>query len=109
MDRCAVEFIARRWWRRVEVWVIALLLVTGGGFFGFQISQWSLATSYLQQVSEIRQAYDEATKQRDHRLDELTRRTDTAAAKASKAATTATQAVDKADEALNRAQVESAQ
>jgi hypothetical protein len=32
MDRCAVEFIARCWWRRVEIWVIALLLVIGGGF-----------------------------------------------------------------------------
>ena len=102
MDRCAVEFIARRWWRRVEVWVIALLLVTGGGFLGFQLSQWSLATSYLQQVAEVRQAYDEATKQRDHRLDELTKKTGTAADKATKAAATATQAADKADEALNR-------
>ena len=102
MDRCAMEFIARRWWRRVEVWVIALLLVTGGGFFGFQISQWSLATSYLQQVAEVRQAYDEATKQRDHRLDELTKKAGTAADKATKAAATATQAADKADEALNR-------
>nr|WP_314872146.1 hypothetical protein [uncultured Pseudomonas sp.] len=106
MDRCAVEFMARRWWRRVEVWVIALLLVTGGGFFGFQLSQWSLATSYLQQLAEVRQAYDEATKQRDHRLDELTRKTGTAAEKATKAAATATKAADKADEALSRTQSE---
>lgn len=102
MDRCAMEFIARRWWRRVEVWVIALLLVTGGGFFGFQISQWSLATSYLQQVAEVRQAYDVAMAERDKRLDELTRKTGNAAEKATKAAATATQAADKADEALNR-------
>lgn len=102
MDRCAMEFIARRWWRRVEVWVIALLLVIGGGFFGFQVSQWSLAASYLEQVAQIRQAYDEASRQRDLRLDELTRKTGTAADKATKAAATATQAADKADEALNR-------
>lgn len=102
MDRCAMEFIARRWWRRVEVWVIALLLMIGGGFFGFQISQWSLAKSYLEQVAQIRRAYDEASSQRDIRLDELTRKTGTAADKASKAAATATQAADKADEALNR-------
>ncbi|MFJ2526217.1 hypothetical protein ACIOWB_24135 [Pseudomonas capeferrum] len=102
MDRCAIEFIARRWWRRVEVWAIALLLVIGGGFFGFQLSQWALAKSYLEQVAQIRQAYDEATRQRDIRLDELTRKTGTAADKASKAAVTATQAIDKADEALNR-------
>jgi predicted negative regulator of RcsB-dependent stress response len=97
-----MEFIARRWWRRVEVWVIALLLMIGGGFFGFQISQWSLAKSYLEQVAQIRRAYDEASSQRDIRLDELTRKTGTAADKASKAAATATQAADKADEALNR-------
>jgi predicted negative regulator of RcsB-dependent stress response len=101
-----MEFIARRWWRRIEIWVIALLLVIGGGFLGFQFSQWSLAKSYLEQVAEIRQAYDEATEQRDARLDELTRKTGTAADKATKAATTATQAADKADEALNRAQTE---
>ena len=102
MDMCAMEFIARRWWRRLEVWVIALVLVIGGGFFGFQISQWLLAKSYLEQVAEIRQAYDEATKQRDHRLDELAKKTGNAADKATKAAATATQAADKADEALNR-------
>lgn len=98
MDRCAVEFIARRWWRRVEVWVIALLLVIGGGFCGYQLAQWALAKSYLEQVAAIRQAYDEATEQRDQRLDELTRTAESAATKASKAATTATQAA----EALNR-------
>lgn len=102
MDRCAMEFIARRWWRRIEVWVIALLLVTGGGFFGFQVSQWLLAKSYLEQVAEIRLAYDEATMQRDQRLDELAKKTGNAADKATKAAATATQAADKADEALNR-------
>lgn len=106
MDRCTVEFMARRWWRRVEVWVIAMLLIIGGGFFGFQISQWSLAKSYLDQVAEIRHAYDEASNQRDKRLDELTRKTGTAAEKATKAADTASQVVDKADEALNRAQTE---
>lgn len=102
MDRCVLEYIARRWWRRAEVWLIALLLIVGGGFLGFQLSQWSLAASYLEQVAQIRQAYDEATKQRDHRLDELTRKTGTAAEKATKAAATANQAADKADEALNR-------
>lgn len=102
MDRCVLEYIARRWWRRVEVWLIALLLIVGGGFLGFQLSQWSLAASYLEQVAQIRQAYDEATKQRDHRLDELTRKTGTAAEKATKAAATANKAADKADEALNR-------
>lgn len=103
MDRCALEFIARRWWRRVEVWAIALLLVTGGGFGGYQLAQWALARNYLEQIAEIRAAYDEASQQRDRRLDELARQTGSAAAKASKAATTATQAADKADEALNRA------
>lgn len=102
MDRCTVEFMARRWWRRVEVWVIALLLVTGGGFFGFQLSQWSLATSYLQQVAEVRQAYDAAMDERDKRLDELTRKTGNAAEKATKAAATATQAADASSKAADK-------
>ncbi|MBF8692368.1 hypothetical protein [Pseudomonas fulva] len=102
MDRCALEFIARRWWRRAEVWVIAVVLVASGGFGGFQFAHWSLGSTYLEQVAEIRKAYDEASAQRDQRLDELTRKTGTAAEKASKAAATATQAADKADEALNR-------
>lgn len=102
MDRCAWEFMARRWWRRVEVWAIAILLVVGGGFGGYQLAQWALAKTYLEQVAEVRQAYDAATEQRDLRLDELARQTGSAAAKASVAAKTATQAADKADEALNR-------
>jgi predicted negative regulator of RcsB-dependent stress response len=117
MDRCAMEFIARRWWRRVEVWVIAMLLIIGGGFFGFQISQWSLASSYLQQVASVRSAYDEALKQRDLRLNRLAENTGKAAEKVEAAASTATQAAstathaadtaskaaDKADAALERA------
>ncbi len=106
MDRCVLEFMARRWWRRVEVWAIAILLVVGGGFGGYQLAQWALAKTYLEQVAEVRQAYDAATEQRDLRLDELARQTGTAVAKASKAATTATQAADKADEALNCVQSE---
>lgn len=89
-------------WRRVEVWAIALLLVVGGGFAGYQLAQLVLSKAYLEQVAEVRRAYDAATAQRDMRLDELARQTDTTAAKATKAATTATQAADKADEALNR-------
>ncbi|WP_438282282.1 hypothetical protein [Pseudomonas alabamensis] len=106
MDRCVLEFMARRWWRRVEVWAIAILLVVGGGFGGYQLAQWALAKTYLEQVAEVRQAYDAATEQRDLRLDELARQTGTAAAKATKAATTASQAANKADEALNRVQSE---
>ncbi|WHS04313.1 NADH-ubiquinone oxidoreductase MWFE subunit [Pseudomonas phage PseuP_222] len=102
MDMCVIQFMTRHWWRRVEGWFIAMLLVTGGMFFGFQLGQWALADSYRQQVAEIRAAYDEAALQRDHRLDELTRKTSTAADKATNVATTATKAVDKADEALNR-------
>lgn len=102
MDRCALEFIARRWWRRAEVWIIAALLVTGGAVLGWQSAFWSMATTQASQVAEIRGAYDAAMAERDKRLDELTRKAESAVTKASKAATTATQAADKADEALNR-------
>lgn len=102
MDRVAVEFIARRCWRRAEAWVIGLLLIIGGGIFGFQIGQWALAKSYMDQVAEVRTAYDEAIRQRDIRLDALTRKTGTAADKASEAAESASQVLGKADEAINR-------
>ncbi|SDS02907.1 hypothetical protein SAMN05216198_1021 [Halopseudomonas litoralis] len=102
MDRVAMEFIARRCWRRAEAWVIGLLLIVGGGIFGYQISQWTLAKAYMDQVSEVRNAYDEAIKQRDIRLDALTRLTGTAASKATEAAVSANQAAGKADEAINR-------
>ena len=102
MDRCALEFIARRWWRRTEVWAIALLLVGGGAVLGYQAAYWALADKQSMQITDIRKAYDTAMEERDKRLEELTRKTGTAADKASRAATTAAQAADKADEALNR-------
>lgn len=103
MERCALEFIARRWWRRTEVWAIAVVLVGGGAVLGYQASYWSLADKQNKQVEDIRRAYDTAMTERDMRLDELTRKTGTAADKASKAATTATVAADKAIEAVDRA------
>ncbi|SDT01850.1 hypothetical protein SAMN05216598_3639 [Pseudomonas asplenii] len=102
MDRCAMEFIARRWWRRAEVWAIAIVLVAGGTVLGYQACYWSLAEKQAMQVEEIRSAYAAAMNERDKRLDELTRKTGTAVEKASKAATTATQAADKALEAVDR-------
>jgi len=102
MDRCAMEFIARRWWRRAEVWAIAIVLVAGGTVLGYQACYWSLAEKQAKQVEEIRSAYATAMNERDQRLDELTRKTGTAAEKASKAATTATQAADKVLEAADR-------
>jgi len=102
MDKCALEFIARRWWRRAEVWVIAALLIAGGAVLGWQSAYWAMSSTQANQVILIREAYDAAMTERDKRLDELTRKAESAATKASKAATTATQAADKADEALNR-------
>lgn len=102
MDRCALEFIARRWWRRAEVWIIAALLVSGGAVLGWQSAYWAMASTQAHQVDEIRKAYDAAMAERDRRLDDLTRKAESAATNASRAATTATQAADKADEALNR-------
>jgi len=106
MDRCALEFIARRWWRRAEIWVIALVLIAGGAVLGWQSAYWAMTSTQTNQVKQIREAYDAAMTERDKRLDELTSKAESAATKASKAATTATQAADKADEALNRVQSE---
>lgn len=110
MDRCAMEFIARRWWRRVEIWVIAILLVAGGSVLGYQAAQWSMFSWYNQQVADVRKGYDEALTQRDMRLNKLSENTtkaaekvDRAADKASKAADTADKAATKATEAVDRA------
>jgi predicted negative regulator of RcsB-dependent stress response len=110
MHRCTMEFIARRWWRRAEIWVIAVLLVAGGAVLGFQAGQWSLASWYTAQVAEVRRGYDEATRQRDLRLSKLAENTGIAAEKveaaagtAAQAADTASKAADKAGEALERA------
>lgn len=102
MDTCAMQFIARRWWRRVEVWVIAILLVLGGSVLGFQVAQWSLASWYTQQVAEVRRGYDEATAQRDMRLNKLAKSATEAAQKVEAAAGTATQAADAASKAADK-------
>jgi len=102
MDRCAINFIARRWWRRVEIWVIAALLVLGGAVLGFQIGHWALGSWYSQQVSEVRRGYDEAIKQRDLRLTTLAAKTQEAAGKVEAAASTATQAADTASKAADK-------
>ncbi|ARA80244.1 hypothetical protein C4C37_13385 [Pseudomonas amygdali pv. lachrymans] len=109
MERCAIDFIARRWWRRVEVWVIALLLVTGSFALGFGASQWSLASWYSAQVAEVRRGYDEATVQRDMRLNKLAKsateaavKVEGAAGKATEAAEVASKAADKVNEAVER-------
>jgi len=103
MDRCAVEFIARRWWRRVEVWVIALLIVAGSFSLGFGASQWSLDSWYSNQVTQVRTAYDEALKQRDLRLTKLADSTKEAAGKVEAAADSASKAAEKADQAADKA------
>ncbi|WP_180191784.1 hypothetical protein [Pseudomonas syringae] len=109
MERCVRDFIARRWWRRLEVWVIASLLVTGSFALGFGASQWSLASWYSAQVAEVRRGYDEATVQRDMRLNRLAKtatdaagKVEDAAGKATKAAETASKAADKVNEAVER-------
>jgi hypothetical protein len=91
------------------VWVIASLLVTGSFALGFGASQWSLASWYSAQVAEVRRGYDEATVQRDMRLNKLAKtatdaagKVEDAAGKATKAAETASKAADKVNEAVER-------
>ncbi|AKS09039.1 hypothetical protein [Pseudomonas trivialis] len=110
MDRCAINFIARHWWRRAEVWVIALLLVAGGSILGWQAGVWSATAEHTKQLAEVRAAYDAALGKRDLRLTNLAEKTQDAAVKVQEASNTAVQAADtaakaadKADEALSRA------
>ncbi|MEX5536028.1 hypothetical protein ABFV54_12965 [Pseudomonas syringae] len=109
MERCAINFVARHWWRRVEVWLIAVLLLAGGAMLGFQVAEWRLSSWYSAQVAEVRRGYDEATVQRDMRLNKLAKtatdaavKVEGAAGKATEAAEVASKAADKVNEAVER-------
>ncbi|QQQ50091.1 hypothetical protein JJQ97_22630 [Pseudomonas syringae] len=110
MHRCAIDFIARRWWRRLEVWLISVLLIAGCLMLGFQAGQWSANAEHTQQLAEVRNAYDAALGKRDRRLDRLAEtttqaadRVESAASIANQAAHAVSRAAEKADEALGRA------
>jgi hypothetical protein len=98
-----MEFIARLWWRRAEVWLIALLLVGGGGVGGFQVAQWSLASAYVKQLESVRAAYDDGLAQRDLRLRDLADKATRAAEKVETASVSATRAAETADKAADKA------
>ncbi|AVI85613.1 MULTISPECIES: hypothetical protein [Pseudomonas syringae group] len=109
MEKCAINFMARHWWRRVEVWLIAIVLLAGGAMLGFQVAQWQLASWYSVQLAEARRGYDEATIQRDMRLNKLAKsateaavKVEGAAGKATEAAEVASKAADKVNEAVER-------
>lgn len=102
MDRCAINFIARHWWRRAEVWVIALLLVAGGSILGYQAGVWSASTEQTKQLAEVRAAYDAALGKRDVRLNSLAEKTQDAAVKVQEASHSAVQAADTASKAAEK-------
>lgn len=102
MERCALEFIARHWWRRAEVWVIALVLVTGGIVLGYQAGVWAASSEQTKQLAEVRRAYDAALGKRDLRLTNLAEKTQDAAVKVQEASNTAVQAADTASKAAEK-------
>lgn len=102
MDRCAMEFIARRWWRRVEIWVIAFLLVAGGLILGYQAGVWSASSEQTKQLAEVRAAYDAALGKRDVRLNSLAEKAQDAAVKVQEASNSAVQAADTASKAADK-------
>lgn len=102
MDRCAMEFIARRWWRRAEVWVIAGLLLAGGLILGYQAGVWSASSEHTKQLAEVRRAYDAALGKRDVRLNSLAEKTQDAAVKVQEASHSVVQAADTASKAAEK-------
>lgn len=102
MERCAINFIARRWWKRVEVWVIAFLLIVGGLTLGYQAGVWSAGSQHLKQLAEVRAAYDAAMGKRDLRLTNLAEKTQDAAVKVQEASSNAVQAADTASKAAEK-------
>lgn len=102
MDRCAMEFIARRWWRRAEIWVIAAFLLAGGIVLGYQAGVWASSSEHSKQLAEVRAAYDAALGKRDLRLTNLAEKTQDAAVKVQEASNTAVQAADTASKAAEK-------
>lgn len=102
MDRCAINFIARHWWKRAEIWVIAFLLVTGGLTLGWQAGVWSATAEHTKQLTEVRAAYDAALGKRDLRLTTLAEKTQDAAVKVQDASRSAVQAADTASKAAEK-------
>lgn len=102
MDRCAINFIARHWWRRAEVWVIAILLIAGGSILGWQAGVWSATAEHTKQLTEVRAAYDAAMGKRDLRLTTLAEKTQDAAVKVQEASNNAVQAADTASKAADK-------
>ncbi|WP_073162262.1 hypothetical protein [Pseudomonas asturiensis] len=94
---------------RVEVWFITILLLSGGAMLGFQISQWRLANWCAAQVAKVHRGYDEATLQREMRLNKLAKsateagvKVEVAAGKATEAAEVASKTADKVNGAVGR-------
>ena len=102
MERCAINFIARHWWKRFEVWVIATLLVVGGLTLGYQAGVWAASSEQTKQLAEVRAAYDAAMGSRDLRLTKLAEKTQDAAAKVQEASHSAVQAADTASKAAEK-------
>ena len=102
MDRCAINFIARHWWRRAEVWIIALLLVAGGSILGYQAGVWSASSEQTKQLAEVRAAYDAALGKRDVRLNSLAEKAQDAAVKVQEASHSVVQAADAASKAAEK-------
>ncbi|WP_268797530.1 hypothetical protein [Pseudomonas huanghezhanensis] len=102
MESCAMKFIARHWWKRLEIWVIAMLLVAGGLTLGYQAGVWSASSEQTKQLAEVRAAYDAAMGKRDLRLTKLAESTQEAASKVQEASGAAVQAAGVASKAAEK-------
>ncbi|MFH7428720.1 hypothetical protein, partial [Pseudomonas syringae group genomosp. 7] len=89
MHRCAIDFNARHWGRRLEVCLISVLLIAGCLMLGYQAGQWSANAEHTQQLAEGRNAYDAALGKRDRRRDRLAETTTQAADRVESAASIA--------------------
>lgn len=102
MEKCSINFIARHWWKRAEVWVIAILLAVGCLTLGYQAGVWAASSEQTKQLAEVRAAYDAAMGSRDLRLTKLAEKTQDAAVKVQEASHTAVQAADTASKAADK-------
>ncbi|SHJ24257.1 MULTISPECIES: hypothetical protein [Pseudomonas] len=87
---------AKHWWKRVEIWVAAALLVLSGMIIGYHLAMFSAGQAMTAELANIRKAYNDA-------LVNLAQTTGQAATTAASAAQTSSQAANQAAQRANQA------
>lgn len=84
----------------IETWAIVLLLFCAGGAMGLAIGQWLIREEAAAQVQAVKDGYAEASRAKEHLIQQCLGKASNAAETAAEAAKTASQAAKKAETAV---------